>query len=472
MILLRKTRGDASDFNFCRRSFGSGKFTDKNILFYSILIKSSFLIAQALTATNATPVNANQIDVFGELDDFSLVIIFESLNFCDLANVAVLNPRYSEIIVTRILPKYQLNDGKIDVRLFSNPSNSTAILHWHEKLKEGHSTLARGHNSTYGVLKSFGYVFTQMKIHVREQAITDWEELTKYTDSPDGKHNNVIFPNVIELLLDIDYKNPPTMQLDKVFPHLEQLSIRGFISHFPFSFSGSSKYLTQFQSREPIYDPDRFKSFLRSNPQLRNLTVPIKWTHNYIREIGEYLPNLEDLHIIYDGSLKGKSSNDNIRMKNVKKFTLELSYNDDYKLAQSSRDVLKTIVFDKLETFKMSANIDGISKYLIDLIGQNKNLVRVELAKFEVSDMDLNRLVKQLPKLKDIILHHPSARDTWDLMRFLEHRTQLERIYVTTNVNDVDLFFHVEREMGERAYRIIPDTNNNFDKFLIFERRD
>lgn len=419
-----------------------------------------------MSATSATPVKAKQIDIFGELDDFSLVIIFESLSFCDLANVAVINLRYREIIVTRILPRYHLNEGKMDVRLFSNPSNSTAILHWHEKLKKGHSKIAKGQNATYGVLQSFGYVFTQMKVHVRQQAIADWEELTKC-------NNNLIFPNIIKLELDIEYESTPTMQLNKAFPHIEQLSIQGFITHFPFSFSSSSKHLTQFTSRESIYDTDRFKSFLQLNPQLRNLSVPIRWTHNYIREIGEYLPNLEELHIKYDGSqAKEKSSNDSIRMKNVKKFILELSYNDGYRLAQSSREILNTVVFDKLEIFKLSASIGGISTFLIDLIGRNKNLTRVELAKFEVSENDLNRLVKQLPKLKDITIHHPSSRDIWDLMRFIGHRTQLERIYVTTSVNDIDIFFHVEREMGERAYRMIPDNNDTFDKFLIFERRD
>lgn len=394
-------------------------------------------------------------------------MVFESLSFMDLVNVATLNPRYHEIIVMRLIPRLKLDEGTVHIRL--SGSDSMRIFH---DIDGYYHELVEGHNETLLAIQLFGYLFEQIKLslmHDGYETAVDFFSSTRPTGEP-----MYTFPNANRVIFDgNDVFGQLNVDINKMFPNVGDLVLEG-TSNFPFA-SLEFKHLKHFEMQRITNDIDNLISFMRLHPQLESFTASMECKHNYLQELSEFLPNLKALNIKYSYESRNfllKPSNE-VHFRNVKHFVLTID-DDDHAIDTAARDILSSIVFDRLETFTLNADVDREKRFFIDLIARHQHLFSVHLNKFGLNEKAWSYLVRVVPNLQQVTISCPSQSDIWTMIRFFEIRRSLKRVLVNMDASGVELIRHIEEQGIERAYRIssIEDTSQSDGKLVTFERNE
>lgn len=425
------------------------------------------------TATRI-PHNA-EIQWFDRLDDFSLVMIFDWLNLIDLSHMAILNPRYHELIVRRVVPK--LNEGQVDIWITKNECTTIA----HECNKRIQRQVASGYNEALSILRAFGSIFTKLRIVVSfdgyafmgefsqsialncPQAI---QEIKLYREPNENIHFSL--PNVTSVILkyfdNVIYSN---YMLDEMFPRMESLITDGANN---LSFLGHHfEHLRHFHLDYSAEDDNGLELFMKLNPQLRSFKSQINWNQKYLKEVGGLLPNLEylDVEFLLANSRIVPDSNDIIHFKRVKSFSLSLP-NVNTDLTEGIRNTLTAIRFPTLESFKLNMNIANSKGFLLDLIAQNRDLNNVDIQNFAFTYDDLVRLATALPKLEQLTLTSLTYGEIFDLHKFLVVNRTLGKVFVCTESPGQHIFL-ANRHLFE-GWNLKWENSATWEKHLSLDR--
>lgn len=245
--------------------------------------------------------HSNQSRTFDQLDDYSLLNIFDYLELNDLVNVATLNERYKQLILHyQFFSKFISDEAKFYIDLA--PKNAETEVSYAPANSVGRIKLSRGHNNLFSILSVFCSKFGRMFI---ENHQVDDDLLHRLADIVNTHCSNVpqtmsiifsaraspkfTFENVTSLIIRYAFNNGTTLELNKPFPRLTKLSIGGNLplnQHLPHlqHFMYDSFYNGQFD----------LSTFGAYNPQLSSIQLGISWPpFKHLKDISELFSNLE-----------------------------------------------------------------------------------------------------------------------------------------------------------------------------------
>lgn len=470
-----------------------------------------FLVPKALSFVSCISFDKSKVDVFDQFDDYSLMGVLDWLEFGDLANIATISQRSYDIIIKHYLSKLELNDAIVDIEL--SETNEFMMMHY---LPSGKCSiceiLCTGHHKVLSTLAAFCPIFKELRItaeykHKFESDITRTlaDHLNKYCSTvPQSMkiplikkpNSNVSFENVTNVhLMAPGYSKG--IALDRNFPRMEYLRID---VHQKFSLTAYFPYLRAFELTETYCNTFDWVEFAAQNSQIRSLNIDACWPTDFLQQVNELFPYLESLHIrvkrelLYDpvrpsfaemfDTLRRRQRElipvrDNIapvRFRNVKHFSIDISGFYGFVLAASqhfefdpvhwAQDRLALIQFSQLESYKY---ITGFEMYLseqLDLILNNRDLVSVDVSSLVVPFVYLQRLVDELPKLKEIVWMTDLAEPT-NILKLMKE-TKLETIVVAAGQELRRAFNEMQSMPGQWKLEIL-DRYSSLPK-LAFER--
>lgn len=375
--------------------------------------------------------------LFDFMDDFSLLNIFDFLEFGDLANIATLGQRYEQLVAHHYFaPKYGLVESFAHISL-SNFDTETRATYTNANKPHSPNLYTIGYDRLFSVLKVFCSKFSHITIATNyilhnidatrkvANTINDYCPNTPQTikmDLPPSTVNlNFTFNNATDI--NIHFAGYPAHyghEIERIFPHMTSLSID---IHAGYNLNHYFPHLKGVSVREDNNGQFNWKTFARRNPQIRSVRLKFDWDIEHLEQINHIFPILESLHIDLkfrkeerkDGLVANVSKwwnafnakpLESIHFKNVKHFTMDISYYHNERLL----DGASSIQFDRLESFKLITRSDQFIEEAIDVITQNAELKRVDVGSHILTAAQTVRLVNGLPKLEEITLK--CSRDT------------------------------------------------------------
>lgn len=371
--------------------------------------------------------------LFDLMDDFSLLNIFDFLEFGDLANIATLGHRYEQLIAEHYFTaKYGLVGSSVDILLSNFDKQTYARYHTPKNSQNSPKLRTIGYDQLLSVLKVFCSQFSHLNIvtnyvfndiHLTQKVaktINDYCANTPQTmkmDLPSNTLNlNFSFNNATDI--NINFPVFPAYngrEIDQIFPRMESLSIdicSGYNLNHHFS------HLKRVSVRENNNGQFNWKAFAKRNPQIDSVKTKFDWDVDYLEQINQIFPKLESLHIELkvrkDGDnngLVGKMSKwwtsrfkavpiESVQFKGVKEFTLDIRYYHNDRLMNGN----SSIQFNQLESFTLITRSDRFVGEAIELMVQNRGLLRVDCSSHLLSADQIVRLATELPRLNEIAL--------------------------------------------------------------------
>lgn len=227
------------------------------------------------------------------MDDFSLLGIFDFLDFSGLANVAATSPRYQELIIRHYMNhKYGLNGARVNIFPYSNYMHGhirDTTIYNHDASLNSFKTDNKGMLSA---LKAFCHIFDELII-TNSDAYTAFNELLEDIAQATNKYCSNI-PQTINVNMDrenvqftfahaksVKLRSPErytAAELNRLFPQMEKLNIHiekryKLHQHLP-----HLQYFEAYERQSMIsgklgrlFDVETFG---KHNPQLRGIRVP------------------------------------------------------------------------------------------------------------------------------------------------------------------------------------------------------
>lgn len=408
--------------------------------------------------------------MFDLTDDYSLLGICEWLDFADLANIAVLNPRLHHLVERYfITSKYE--DAEIVITV-TTKDNETQIYQGKTGRKKRFSQLATGHTAMFSALEAFCHMFGHISITMYDvYDINLIQEIANSVNSYCSNPTKVIGMTLNQKIVDFKFENVTMVKLKKLdrknadafndcFPGMEGLQID---IKQDLTIDSLLPTLKHFELKQNNFGEFNMTTFAEKNPQITSLTVEYPWMPHQLQQLDEIFPNLKSLHIhaLPDEYIPEKKKEtktiwtrfksmfgannkqpepkplNTIQFRNVKKFDLDLD--DLYTISQRrpGYDVwvenrLPKIQFDHLTSFRLKTRHSSFSvPGQIDLILKNTELTDVEFV-YRLTYDQMVQFVDGLPKLKSFAVHCQFQQTVDDILRFMAMETNLDtmNIYV------------------------------------------
>lgn len=406
-----------------------------------------------MLASGHNQIDLNPLVSLDRLDDYSLLNVFDLLEFDDLANMATISRRYQQLIIQHyIIPTYGLNQSVILIYI-SDIEEKTTIFYLPTGEYEDRINLRSNRRSILSVLEAFCPLFSRLIIdskfvfdidvmhEVAESANIHCVSIPQKIgiDIPLNKSVNLTFQNAKEIFLRHGERRT-AIELDRMFPRMESVTIGlheriAWNHNFPYL-----KFVDLVGNYNQLFD---LKSFGEQNQQIRGLRIRLNWNPEHLQQVSEIFPNLEYLHIKIGGRYGKSSENDLLsrfrsflglkrmiipRFLNVIRFTMDLShmfsYSDDW--TQHNQPLIQ---FDQLKTFKLVTNSWNLIDNQIDLVTQNRKLLYVDFSSITLSYAQMIRLVEALPNLEEITLKCVMLQTVEDILSLMQN-TNLQSINV------------------------------------------
>lgn len=369
----------------------------------------------------------NHLSDFEQLDDYSLMGIFDYLDVHDLVKVAQMNPRFTNIVLNQyIKTKFRVHDEPIIMKLTSQ------YFHlYFDSFKRGRIHITAGVNQSLWVLEHFGRSFNNLRYDIFNFGTPNSQ---KFFEIVEKNCPRVDKPITIE---DINHKamanwtfsfdNTTTsvklglfvsdpLPLRSLFPYMQELNmisiLKSAAEHFP--------HLTKCSIKSsPNFDDTAFELF-RLNPQLRHLHTMTNFNSSFVNHLNEMVPNLESLSLDVAFSITVAEM---VRFKNVKEFTLDLKI---YARQRTIGQAIDNIRFDQLKKLKISTDLTPFYDNLIDMIVENSGLWELE-ANLNFVRGEMISLLLALPELEKISLYwytkaRSSTLDSLEQLFASDHR--------------------------------------------------
>lgn len=375
------------------------------------------------------------------MDDYSLLNIFDYLNFEDWIGIAEVHPRIADVILHYyIIRKLHLNENPITISLefrkpyfgYSSPSKNA-----HKLLNSENST-----NTILSTLKLFGHAFNHITFAMPRfgNAIAqifydhfdkfcknttktiiiqgvDYRALANWTYSFDETTTE------IELRSSLD----TPISFNTLFPYMKKLSVvkplEADVQHYPYLTECSTKTFEGDDTNPSVH------GLIRLNPQLTRFHTSTYPNSSYVEYVNEMLPNLEALTFRLTIHSRYISDQKIIRFKGVKEFTLDIYTKVPLPIYHH---VIESIQFDQLKSFKLDVfeKVFADDK-LIAMIATNKGLRKIE-TNVRMTHEVFNGLLQHLPELEEITIHwHHGMRET--LRSFFIENHGLKRFKIDHN---------------------------------------
>lgn len=456
LVICAVVVGFAMDYSFFAKFFRFSQYLSQYLTF---LISTYFPISfKALPITNGIPSNSIEYSEFEHLDDYSLLRIFDLLDFDDLVNCALVGSRYNQLITDHyIVPKYQLKGANILITV-SEIDCETYVSYVTTGVK-----FVIGREKMFSTLRAFCYLFDQLTISDGIASVYDRHDIIEniiyhlniYCSNVSQRINLPIPPRInnvdsvlynvtdIQLIAPINYS---AATIDQMFPRLEKFRFHVETFQAPhYTLDYHFQHLISIDVWQIRFGEFHLRSFAAHNPQIRDVEMKFGWSLERLHKINEVFPNMESLIIILQyeffhedaeevesgecvkhptglltaiksaiGSLftgpKVKPTPKPmplpqpvhfVRFRNLKSFTFD---RDDYYGFSWIRERFAAIEFDQLESFKIVTGHSDSIEEEIDWIVKNKGLISVELAPAPLNEAQKRRLVESLPKLRHLTI--------------------------------------------------------------------
>lgn len=364
----------------------------------------------------------------------------------------MLSPRVQQLFANFHTTKYDWDKKEILVTL-TNDNASISITH-----DNSYKRLGDSYAQTMFILRYFGHIFTRIEIRLWDINLVEQAQFLINTYCSKAEQKIELFGANIAYIPDLHlwfehvtnvtisrrpYRANQPFRLDTAFPQMRKLTFDCELDlnyHYP--------HLKTIIFKHYKYTSE-WGEFLRLNPQLRTIKSPVFNNSMFLASISE-LPYLENLHLVFL-PLKYYSRNSNLpraRFPHVKNFALNMNIFSSNNFGSFEfKEILRTIRFDRLESFSFtSGNRDPVD-FLIGMAANNSALQRMTI-EAEVTFEQLLVVVASLAELKELTLtwYERSSHGAWN--RLLEH-------VVTSNHTLEKLTVHMSRHDSVTAPHLL-----------------
>lgn len=404
-------------------------------IFFSLQAFQSFANHIPKTATD-------ELVHLEQLDDFSLLSIFDYLSFEDWLRIAGIHPRFADVILQHyIIGQHHLNENPITISLvFNRP------YFGYSSASKTHYTLFNAENSTNTILstlKLFGHAFRHITFEVlrfgNPISRTFFDHFDKYckTTTKTIVIQSVDYAALVnwpysfgetttEVKVRPSLENPIPFNI--LFPYMQMLTVAKLleanVQYYPY-LKGCSTQTHNGDDKNPlVYE------LIRLNPQLSNLDTSIRTNTSYVQYLNEMLPNLETLSFrIGIHSHYIDPDQRIIRFKGVKELTIDIH---SVIPLHFYRHVIENIQFDQLKAIKLDIFPAVFADaQLIEIIAMNRGLRTIK-TNVRMTHEIFNGLLQALPELEEISIHwHHGMRET--LRSFFIENVSLKRFNIDHN---------------------------------------
>lgn len=410
-----------------------------------------------------------KIAEFDELDDIALINEFNGISFANLAELALVTPRYYRIIVDNfIIPNYHFNQTKVEIGLYHNVSSLSYSSH-------GRFSETRDINFILLALKAFCPLFSHLTIqshgfpYISGYTQKIVENVNKYCgDVPQTinialsteKQQIFTFQNASNVILHQPTHNNVNV-INQMFPQMTKLVL---YTEESYSLDGNFVNLQHFHFQQKSNGLFDMKTFGKFNRQIQSMKVTFDWDLHFLHQLNEIFPDLESLELVplYNTGVMTKMSRffkqmiskpvDTIRFRSVTTFTFDIhylyfrytnilktKYHYDISGEDWAKNRLAALKFDQLKSFKLITKSTNFVNEQIDLVAQNTDLSSVDLTSIELTYEQMERLVRALPKLNKVTLECKSTETIENIVRVME-ASNLEIVSVHVPLKSRDEF--------------------------------
>lgn len=366
-----------------------------------------------------------------DLDDYSLLNIFDWLNLTDFLHLAQLNQRYEKLVIDHyLIGKYHFHEN----RLALNAINSKLQIVDGIQIES-----IVGNDEVLQFIRHFGPAIHHLDIYSRHNTDNEMANLGKFIEfycrdslaslSLTYEASSLLnqwtmqFSNVQNFSISI-IQNPH--KLREIFPMMRNLSVTVLNDLSINSLHLPNLYHLSYH--EFVSSPKKIflQNIIQSNEQLKSFESDIPMNLDTLQLISKYSTELEFLNLrcIFLNSIIPINSS-TVRFPKVKQFSF---------VSQSTAMLSHPfpIVFDRLESLELYEQ--KLSTPLISFIIQNKQLTFVSLPCCSLTYDQLNKLVDELPKLQAINVKWPNNMTSIDFFNIIDKSEQME--YLTIILND------------------------------------
>lgn len=342
---------------------------------------------KVLGAANGGSVAASTASHLANLDDFSLMGVFDWLHVSDLVKLAASNARFQQLIEDHyITAKYRLENREILIIL----AKTVTIKYKNEK--NFWSPIVHKHDEVQLLLQNYGHICSHLRVEIQSAGYKYVEEIQflvnrhcskafqeimlRRDDCSAAENVNISFLNAVDVFL-----------LHTEFEPVDPIRDIDLTNHYP--------HLTEivFPAKYGYSDGIDLSGFMRLNPQLQRIESPIFDDVAYLKSLSELLSNLESLSLGVLTSRYTISSFPLARFENVKKLSLNPYLQGDLRFwSDKFQQLLESLQFDHLESFSVVFDESGPLDFLIEMIVQNAQLQHL-LIHSELTFEQFSRLI-------------------------------------------------------------------------------
>lgn len=281
------------------------------LIFSTIFHYFSSIQITIVYAAVAIPIDQKHYDALtiNQLDDYSLLDIFDFLSIAELASVAQLSPRYYNLIMEHLVPKYGLNGAKVYISL-AEWGQYTHMQYTRSSKNSAAIKLSSGHRETFEVLKIFCHLFTRVSIKLSYQFRFNYEltetlahHVNNYCPANAPQNINVYAVRNSGLNFTFEHMTNVRIQhldfwervkLNNVFPQMDSLMLGAsskvtIKEHFT-----NLKSFELYEFECGLFD---WKAFAEKNPEIRRIKLDLNWETECLHQVTDLLPKLETLNV-------------------------------------------------------------------------------------------------------------------------------------------------------------------------------
>lgn len=361
-------------------------------------------------------------NTFEQHDDHILLSIFDHLSEADLIRLAEVNQRFRELIRVHYI-RSRLNN---EVLKITGSKFGGYVVH-------NYVTVLKFLHIFGDLIKTLTFVnFSNEPVFTTEEESMIAHYIERYCSETlinvelNGAglylltETNEIFEKVTSVQLRHVDGYSDNLNIDRIFPHMEELQI---VLKYPLKLNSFLKTYSNLKHLELIewgtYSTvTLLPDLILLNPHLRSLKLNYLPTTELLYFIDEHLPQLDSLAITCDLDLL-ISDSENLHMKNVKNFTVFIQ-------GRLRRHI--PITFEHLEMLEIK--IDSFHEEIGHLFQQNDKIHILSLPWIQ-QNISFNRVlesIEQLSELKDITIGWSSKVGVSNALRLFNDFPTLKKI--------------------------------------------
>lgn len=362
-----------------------------------------------------------------QMDTYSLLGIFDNLNFEELLYTADISARIRDIIETHyMVPKYQIHEKPTFISLYDKSDESSAYLVIQKTLNILKFLRNFGHNIEKIKFDAYGYGDddTIISEYIAKYCSNSLNEINLY----DGGYYllnaaNETFNQIRSLHFAVSEKKLNNLEIHRIYPRLERLKIyarRPIASQY---LAYEFPYLIDldYSDGESSVDYSTLQRLLEANAQLRSLSINMLTTFEALQMIHDNSPALETLSFVRrEGDFF--DANRTIHFESVRNFAVHKIVTDF-----DGRDDFP-ITFEHLNSLEIAAILN---EAMFDLIQRNQKIEMLSIS-YRVAERSMKRLLNILndfSTLKTITLLWPIHMDSdefWTSLNGLKSLTTIK----------------------------------------------